>query len=353
MRLAVEEGDGLRIEQLLDVRRIRAGPLDVSVVEQDRKGFRADEACGGLAEHGDAEHRGGLVRDTHLVEEIFVEVANHRRVRPLADARMRLLDGPLERPRVPRSGSARLLAHETGLAVAPRDVDAQRDRGATFHLFRSRIHADPDRGHGRPLRIGDARDGGDRARSSQHRHSGQHGHDDREPLHGLGTPAPCAKAAEGKRGGALGGRPDRVLRECRRIARGNVPSLRLRRDAPELERRQQPVVAVVDEAARLERGIGQRRLGAQHAREREAEGRECGEQEAGAKRPVLGTVERQEERQNEPQTRQGDEAQDGDDARALDRAPQEEPPRAPELAKQRFVGSVHGFLNGSPRRSRH
>ena len=57
---AVEEGDRLRVEQLLDVRRVRSGPLDVLVVEDQGEGFGTDEARGGSAEDVDAEDRAQL-----------------------------------------------------------------------------------------------------------------------------------------------------------------------------------------------------------------------------------------------------------------------------------------------------
>src|SRR5207302_1461945 len=48
---------GLRVEQLLDVRRVRPGARDVLVVEDQGEGFGPDEARGGRAEDVDAEDR--------------------------------------------------------------------------------------------------------------------------------------------------------------------------------------------------------------------------------------------------------------------------------------------------------
>src|SRR5438094_861353 len=47
---AVQERDGLRVEQLLDVRRVRPGAGDVLVVEGQGEGLGTDEARGGRAE---------------------------------------------------------------------------------------------------------------------------------------------------------------------------------------------------------------------------------------------------------------------------------------------------------------
>ncbi len=64
LRGAVEEGDRLGIEDLLDVRRIRSGALDVAVVEDDGEGLGPDEARGRVAEDVDAEDGPQLPRAT-------------------------------------------------------------------------------------------------------------------------------------------------------------------------------------------------------------------------------------------------------------------------------------------------
>src|SRR5207237_9052847 len=57
---AVQEWYRLWIEQLFDVRRVRAGASDVPVVEDQGEGFGTDEARGGRTEDVDAEDRAQL-----------------------------------------------------------------------------------------------------------------------------------------------------------------------------------------------------------------------------------------------------------------------------------------------------
>src|SRR5207302_2848401 len=79
---AVQEWDRLRVEQLLDVRRVRPSARDVLVIEDQGEGFGTDEAGGGRAEDVDAEDRtqlaGPLLQEAGGVANERERVADQR-----------------------------------------------------------------------------------------------------------------------------------------------------------------------------------------------------------------------------------------------------------------------------------
>ncbi len=79
---AVQEWDGLRIEELLDVRRVRPSARHVLVVEDQRERLGTDEARGGSTEDVDAEDRaelaGALLQEARGVAHEREGVADQR-----------------------------------------------------------------------------------------------------------------------------------------------------------------------------------------------------------------------------------------------------------------------------------
>src|SRR5207237_1677220 len=111
--LPVQERDSLRVEQLLDVRRVRPGARDVLVVEDQGEGFGTDEARSGRAEDGDAEDRpqlaGPLLQEAGGVAHERKRVADQRQGearRQLAQCLAGIYVGHVNVPRAPCTATA-------------------------------------------------------------------------------------------------------------------------------------------------------------------------------------------------------------------------------------------------------
>jgi hypothetical protein len=238
--------------------------------------------------HAQGEDRRLLVGDLDLVGDVFLHVAERRRVDVLARARSLGAGSGVERRVLPVVAGSR---EELGMAQRARDVRADRDGLAAFDLAVPGHDANLD---GRDRRAGRARDALDhRARPRASEDSGdreekEHAAARREPA-SASIPAPEPLDRE-------------PLRPLRRGAHGNIaegrrgPRIVSFRSLRQLERGQELVLAIAAQSARFDRGLGQRRLRAPHAHDRREHEERRGAEERIPDRRVLRAVERRDER---------------------------------------------------------